>query len=137
VTTAASYFETLGSAELKADTRKADFLALAETRVDETVFGDLYTQAVALMALHMMKLSAVTDAAADAAHRGVNSTSAEGLSISFGSLPTGASDTATWLMKTQYGQQYLALKRGRPSLYAQIVPVRSGPARGYRRWSGR
>ncbi len=132
--TAASYFELLGSTELKADSRKTDFLALAETRVDETVFGDLYTQAVALMALHLMTLSPLAASAADAAHRGVNSTSAEGLSISFGALPTGASDTATWLMKTQYGQQYLALQRGRPSLYAQIVTVRSGPARGYRRW---
>lgn len=135
--TAASYFELLGSTELKADTRKDDFLALAETRVDEAVFGDLYTQAVALMALHMMKLSPLTDAAADAAHRGVTSTSAEGLSIGFGGLPTGSSDMTSWLKKTGYGEQYLALKRGRPDFYAQLITVRSGPARGYGRRSWR
>lgn len=127
--TAAQAFELYGSTELKADTRKADFLAEAALRVDAEVFGDLHGTAVALMALHMMKLAPLTDAAADAAHRGVNSTSAEGLSISFGSLPTGKSDTSTWLMKTPYGTQYLALRRGRPLLYAQIVTVTSGPRR--------
>ena len=131
--TAAQAFELYGSTELKADTRKADFLVEAALRVDEDVFGDLYGTAVALMALHMMKLAPLTDSAADAAHRGVNSTSAEGLSISFGALPTGSSDSSSWLKKTSYGEQYLALRRGRPSLYAQIVAVTS---RG-RRWSRR
>lgn len=137
MTTAAEYFETLGSTELNADTRKTAFLALAETRVEESIFGDLYTQAVALMALHMMRLSPLTDAAADAAHRGVTSTSAEGLSIGFGGLPTGSSDTSAWLKKTPYGEQYLALKRGRPDFFAQLVTVRPGPPRGYGRRSRR
>jgi hypothetical protein len=125
--TAAQAFELYGSTELKADTRKADFLVEAALRVDADVFGDVYGTAVAFMALHMMKLAPLTDAAADAVHRGVNSTSAEGLSISFAPLPIGKSDTSTWLMKTPYGAQYLALRRGRPSLYAQIVTVSAGP----------
>jgi hypothetical protein len=130
--TAAQAFELYGSTELKADTRKDDFLAEAARRVDADVFGDAWGSAVGLMALHLMALAPLAASAVDAAHRGVNSTSAEGLSISFGALPSGKSESSEWLKKTGYGQQYLALRLGRPKLYAQIVPVTAGPRR--RRW---
>lgn len=122
-------FAVYASTDLQADSRKDSFLLLAAERVDSEVFGDQYGEAVALMACHLMALSPSTSGAATTAHRGVASTSAEGLSISFGSVPSATGDTAAWLASTTYGVNYLAIKRGRAKLYAQSVRVSSTPSR--------
>jgi hypothetical protein len=122
-------FAVYASTDLQADSRKDSFLLLAAERVDSEVFGDQYGEAVALMACHLMALSPATSGSATTAHRGVASTSAEGLSISFGSTPATTGDTASWLASTTYGANYLSIKRGRAKLYAQSVRVTSTPGR--------
>ncbi len=129
---ASQAFAVYASAELQADTRKDNFLLLAAERVDETVFGDQYGEAVALMACHLMTLSPTTAAAATTAHKGVASTSAEGLSISFEAAPSSGTATDVWLSRTTYGSNYLAIKNGRAKLWAQVVRA-SGSASPRRR----
>ena len=96
---------------LDADINEA--IDIAMTRIDSTEWGAMYSQAVALMAGHILQRVSVPGATVAAG--GIASESAGGLSRSYGSVG-GAHEMAT----TQAGSDYLALQR-RTILPARIV----------------
>lgn len=80
----------------------------AAKRVSASYFGELYDEAVALLAAHLLKVTP-TSAGSSTAAGPVTGRSAGGLSESYAALPWSAS----WYNLSTYGQQFRELVRNR------------------------
>ena len=99
------------------------YLVLYNATLEETTWGDCFGQAVLYRSAHELALSQNRQANAQTTSSGfvttssgagaITQASAGGISASYAQSTTqsAGSDTDTYLSQTQYGQQYLALKR--------------------------
>lgn len=106
------------------DSRAATFLEMAATRLTASAWGNVYVQAVALLAAHMLEMapSSSGGGAAGAASGPVASKSAGDQSIAYGSLagaPTSTADEA--LKQTTYGREFIALRDTRAAARAGVL----------------
>lgn len=90
-------------------------LALSSRLLDTPNWGDFYGDVVGLDAAHNLAIDQATEQAGSGgafqtAAGALNSVSAAGVSISFGSGKPIDSNTEAWYNKTSYGQKFLRLR---------------------------
>lgn len=107
-----SQYLDLVAPEFSSNANKSTYLEMAQGRTSSCFYGSNYSQAVALMAAHMMALALSRPAGGDAGQ--VTSKREGDLSISFGAVSGVSADLA----QTKYGVQLAGLRRA------------SGPALG-------
>ena len=86
------------------------YIVLAELRISESKFGQLYTQALALLAAHMLKGSEVNSSGGSSGTGAVKSEKTGDLQVEYG-VQSKMSAGDLEYSKTAYGTQYLALRR--------------------------
>lgn len=111
-----------------ADSRKTMALDLATARLPAIQWGEMWTPAVALLALHILAVSPETasgsSSSGGAVAGPVTSRTAGGLSESYGSSSStvaGLTAADADLMRSTYGQQYLAMRATRAAGRARVV----------------
>jgi hypothetical protein len=127
---AASIIETI-CPELSGSPSLQVYLGMAVEIVNRRFFGNLYNQAVAYMACHLYTVfgrSASSETLKTVKELGggapVASMSEGKLSVSFAQAQ-GAADGAA-LGSTQFGRQYLGLKKGRPKVGVNMLGIIGG-----------
>lgn len=116
------------------DDTLAVYLELAAERMDSRAWGNVYGQAVAYLAAHILTIARRGDASAAGGGAGagqggtgaVSSISTGDWSVSFGGSLTGAEggvDTLAEasLMTTRHGKEYLALRRTRAAGRSRVI----------------
>jgi len=106
------------SPSFASDTRLDDFIELAAHTVSSTAFGDKYNYALALVVLHMLTLDGMSGGGSTASGSGVaggiKSEKEGDLSRSYGNTLqgiNGATLSDSYFAQTQFGSEYLYLKR--------------------------
>lgn len=105
----APVFAPLGDAEL------GEWLALAEPSLDERVFGDSYTTALAYYTAAMLAVSGVPGGlqATSPAASPVTGERAGEVARQYGQIQLPANGTENWLRLSAYGLHYLAIRAQR------------------------
>jgi hypothetical protein len=106
------------SPSFAADARLDDFIEIAGYTVSSTAFGTKYNYAVALVVLHMLTLDAMSGGSSNSSGSGVaggiHSEKEGDLSRSYGNTLqgiNGATLSDSYFAQTQFGNEYLYLKR--------------------------
>ena len=95
-----------------ADANRAMFLQMAESRTSSTYYGENRSEAVALRAAHMLTVSEGANASGGSTTGPVSAKSEGDLSVSYGKVGSGSSDSASNLATTDFGRELLDLRKG-------------------------
>lgn len=114
---------TVLCADLAESSRLQNYIDLAEESINETVFGSMTNQAIALKACHLYQLFDANSEMAKMDSIGggsgaVTSYSEGGISIGFAS-----GDTESELSSTKYGRMLLALMKSIPKMNVNRLGV--------------
>lgn len=104
--------------ELAADSRRDVFITLAASRLTASKFGNLYAQAVAYLAAHLMACAPPTTA--EATTGAVVAESTGGMSVTY-AAPTAPTGTATDYTSTKYGVEFLNIRNTRAARSARAI----------------
>jgi hypothetical protein len=102
-----------------ADGTVENFLAYAALRIDTGIWGNVYDQALVYLAAHMLKMDPSYGGAYTGAAGAVIAQKDGDLSRSYAAPPAVSSLTDSYLLRTSYGAQFLALRDSR----AEVGPM--------------